>query len=82
MSNSNKAEQVNDILSNKGISSSWKVGSDAEAISFVTDVIETECALGDEKWDEAIPLFKRHVKSYTRFMEELQQRNYNSEATE
>lgn len=67
-----KAQQVNKVLENKGISSLWSVSSDREAISFVVDVLETQSVLGDEKWDEALVEFSKYVSSYTKFMEDLE----------
>lgn len=67
-----KAQQVNKVLENKGISSLWSVSSDREAISFVVDVLETQSVLGDEKWDEALIEFSKYVSSYTKFMEDLE----------
>ena len=66
-----KVEQVNQILSDKGISSSWRVRTEREALTFVVDVIETESVLGDDKWEACIQEFAKYVLSYTNFMDEL-----------
>lgn len=66
-----KVEQVNAVISDKGISSSWRVRTDKEAVDFVIDVLETEDVLGDESWQEALVAFTRHVVAYTSFMDEL-----------
>ena len=67
----NKVEQVNNILKDKGVSSSWQVRTNKEAINFVIDVLETEDVLGDEHWEEALANFAKYVVSYTSFMDEL-----------
>ena len=63
-----KVKQINQILESKGVSSSWSVRTEREAMNFVVDVLE--CTLADENWDQAVKEFSNCVLSYTSFMDE------------